>query len=322
MGVALTSYALRWRAESPSATYPAFRDALDVLDHCVKLGAGGAQLGFGEWTADFAGRVRDRREALGLYLEGQIAVPGADEDLVPFEARLRLAYEAGATIVRTACLGGRRYETFRSPAEFEAFKQASWRSLERVEPILRRTRVQLAVENHKDWRADELAALMEHLGSEWMGVTLDFGNNLALVEDPMAVVEHLAPYAITTHVKDMAVEPYADGFLLSEVPLGVGVLNLPRIVDVCERHRPDIAWNLEMITRDPLKIPCLTDDYWSTFERVGGRDLARSLRLVASHPPKEPLPRIAHRNPADQLAFEEENNVRSFQYAREILGMG
>ena len=38
----------------------------------------------------------------------------------------------------------------------------------------------------------------------------------------MEVVEALAPRAFTTHFKDMALEEYEQGFLLSEVPLGTG----------------------------------------------------------------------------------------------------
>ena len=34
-----------------------------------------------DWTADFAKKLRDKREKLGLYLEGSIAVPGKAEDV-------------------------------------------------------------------------------------------------------------------------------------------------------------------------------------------------------------------------------------------------
>ena len=67
---------------------------------------------------------------------------------------------------------------------------------------------------------------------------------------------------------------------MSEVPLGQGTLDLPRIVELCQKHNPQIVFNLEMITRDPLKIPCLTDEYWATFPGVPGSDLARTLRMV------------------------------------------
>ena len=100
----------------------------------------------------------------------------------------------------------------------------------------------------------------------------------------MEVVEALAPRAFTTHFKDMGLEEYREGFLLAEVPLGTGVLDLPRVVRILRAARPEIRFNLEMITRDPLKVPCLTERYWATFPDLPGRHLARTLSLVRDHP--------------------------------------
>jgi hypothetical protein len=47
-----------------------------------------------------------------------------------------------------------------------------------------------------------------------------------------------------------------------------------------------------MITRDPLPVPCLTPNYWTTFPDLPGRRLARMLSLVRDHRPSRPLPRI------------------------------
>ena len=70
----------------------------------------------------------------------------------------------------------------------------------------------------------------------------------------------------------MGVEEYRDGFLLSEVPLGAGVLDLaPRRQGSLRTARPEIRLNLEMITRDPLKVPCLSDGYWTTFPDLPGK---------------------------------------------------
>src|SRR6185295_15758761 len=108
----------------------------------------------------------------------------------------------------------------------------------------------------KDWLAKEFVDMLKTVQSEWVGVTLDFGNSIALLEDPMEVVKSLLPYLFSTHVKDMGVEEYPDGFLLSEVPLGTGILDLPAIVAMCKRQNAAANFSLEMITRDPLEIPC------------------------------------------------------------------
>jgi sugar phosphate isomerase/epimerase len=320
LGLSIASYSLRWRSKHQSTAHPAWSDALAVLEHCRALGAGCLQIGVGGWQADFAGKVRDKRESLGIALEGQINLPKSGADVPAFEAAVRAAKEAGATILRTVCLNGRRYETFASADAWRQFRSQSLNSLSLAEPVLRRQRVKLAVENHKDWRVAELLEVLRHFNSEWIGVNLDFGNNLALLEDPLAVVEALAPFTLTTHFKDMAVEESPDGFLLSEVPLGDGFLDLPRMIEICERANPAVQFNLEMITRDPLRVPVLGRKYWTTFGDLPARDLAATLALVRERKPRHPLPRLAGKSPDEQLAFEEENNVRSFAYATEKLG--
>ena len=46
-----------------------------------------------------------------------------------------------------------------------------------------------------------------------------------------------------------------------------------------------------MITRDPLKVPCLTDKYWITFPDRNGLFLARTLSMVNKESARlQPLP--------------------------------
>jgi hypothetical protein len=150
---------------------------------------------------------------------------------------------------------------------------------------------------------------------------VDFGNNVAFLEDPLELAEALAPFALTTHLKDMAVRPYDQGFELSEVPLGQGFLPLPRIVEVIRKHRPEAPLCLEMITRDPLKVPYLTETYWTTF---GGRDEALVERFragILSKAWKEPLPKVSGLPLEQMVAAEDENVRRSAAYARAHLGV-
>jgi hypothetical protein len=76
-----------------------------------------------------------------------------------------------------------------------------------------------------------------------------------------------------------------------------------------------------MITRDPLKIPCLTRKYWATMEDRPARDLAAAVTLVHRNPPKKPLPRTSGRSLDDQLALEDEHVRKSFAHAQRQLGL-
>ncbi|MBO0940068.1 TIM barrel protein [Fibrella sp. HMF5335] len=322
MGVVVHSYGNRWNSKVVSATYPGFTSALELLDHCHQIGAGGIQVVVNGWSDAFARTVRDRREKLGMYLEGSISVPKKADDVPTFEQDVIRAKEAGAQILRTVCSPGRRYEVLHSPQAFVDMKKNALTSLQLAEPVLRKHKVRLAVENHKDWRAPELVAMLKQLNSEWIGVTLDFGNSMALLEDPMTVVQTLAPYVFSTHVKDMAVEEYADGFLLSEVPLGEGLLNLPAMIALCRQHNPSVTFSLEMITRDPLEIPCLKPDYWATFGEMPATELAGMLRTVRQHKPATALPRTSPLSAEERLAVEEKNILSCLAYSKGKLAIG
>jgi 3-oxoisoapionate decarboxylase len=321
MGIVVHSYGLRWNSKIESNKYPGFDDAIDLINHCHKIGAGGIQVVVRNWSQDFAKRVRDRREKLGLYLEGSIALPKSVVDQSVFEAEVRSAKEAGADVIRSVCLNGRRYENFHSLEEFRQFKTNSMSSLRLAEPIVRKHHMKLALENHKDWRAGELVGILKTLDSEWVGATLDFGNNVALLEAPVEVATALAPFVFSTHVKDMGVDEYADGFLLSEVPLGTGFVDLKKIFAICRDHNPSVKFNLEMITRDPLKIPCLTDDYWSTFPDGSPIDLAHTLRNVKQNRYRPALPLISNLADEEKLSAEEENILQCLEYSKSELGM-
>ncbi|MDI1314694.1 TIM barrel protein [Prosthecobacter sp.] len=318
MGIVIHSYWKRWQGKYSNLKYPPFGHALDVLDHVRDLGVGGLQTLVGGWTSEFAGKVRATCESYGMKLEGSITLPRNENDVGRFEKEVRIAKEAGAVIFRSAT-GGRRYELFSSLEDFTHWKDGAFRSMQLAEPVARRQRVKIGIENHKDFHAAELAELLGRLSSPHIGACVDTGNSIALLEDPMTVVETLAPYAVTTHIKDMAVQEMPTGFLLAEVPLGEGILDLPRMFALFEKYNPDIDYYLEMITRDPLDIPCLKPGYWATFPDKPGAELARTLTMVRERK-ADKMPKTAGLRLEEALEFEEGNIVKCLRQAGEKYG--
>lgn len=313
LGVVIHSYPVRARDKG-------FADPLAFLNFCRERGAAGVQLPLGSLSADKARELRAAAEKDGLYVEGSVRPPKDKADVERFDKEIAVSRACGATVVRTVMLGGRRYETFRAAREYAAFAEQSLASLRLAEPVVVRHKVTLAVENHKDYRTDELIGVMKAISSEHVGVCVDTGNSIALLERPTDTAERLAQWVASCHLKDMGVESSADGFLLAEVPLGDGFLDLAGIVGALRKARSGLRLSLEMITRDPLRIPCLTDDYWATLDRVPGQDLARVLALVRKHAPKEPLPRTSKLPADEQRAVEDRNVRRCLEYGRDKLG--
>jgi len=299
---------------------PHSRSTYDFLEYCSSLGAGGIQVGLDSLDAGYLDKLRRRTAELGMYLEVIVSLPQGDNS-ADFERRVAAAQHAGALCLRSACLNGRRYENFSSLDQWKNFVTESHQRIAQAIPILKKHRMPLGLENHKDWTANEMVTLLERHASEWLGVCLDIGNNISLLDDPVDVVGKLAPYAVTTHFKDMAVKDYPEGFLLSEVPLGQGILDLSWIVNRIRKASPRARLNLEMITRDPLKVPCLTGKYWVTFPERKGLYLDRTLVLVREHSPREPLPHISGLEELARRRQEEDNVKQCLAYAGEKLGL-
>jgi 3-oxoisoapionate decarboxylase len=321
LGVVIHSYGIRLAADRGKMPGARIDEPLVFLEHVHRLGAGGIQVGIGTRTDAECVRFREAAESKGMYLEGTIRLPRNSGDVARFESEVTCARLAGARILRSVMSDGRRYEVFRDAASFRKSGDEAFQRLSLAAPVVVRHDMQLAIENHKDWRVNELIGILKRLGNDHVGVCLDTGNSIALLEDPMEVVEGLAPWAITTHIKDMDVEDQRDGFGLSEVPLGRGYLDLPRMIRVLREARPTIRFNIEMITRNPLSIPCLTETYWATMEAVPGNHLARTLRTVRERPRNEPLPRVTKLTRDDQIALEDENVRLCIEYGRKTLGL-
>lgn len=318
LGLVIHSYWIR-RDRPLAPDFGSVAEPLAFLQAAARIGARGIQTKLSGLDATALLKLRHALDQSGMYVEGIISLPKDEADIARFEADIASSKEVGATVLRTVCMSGRRYEVFASTEQFRQFADQSWKSLTLAEPIAAKHRMQLAVENHKDWRMDEMLGWLTRLSSEFVGVCLDTGNSIALLEEPHAVVEAFAPWTMSTHLKDMAVAESDDGFMLSEVPLGDGFLDLKRIVATLRKAKPEVKLNLEMITRDPLRIPCLAPKYWTTLGGVPARELAEMLTRVRRHKHPLPLPTIAALSHADQLRVEADNIARCLNFATDNL---
>jgi 3-oxoisoapionate decarboxylase len=290
-----------------------------LMEIAAKVGAAGAHGGMTQIDFDWAKKTRRMKEELGMYLEIQTFLP--KDDPAVFEHAVRVAKEAGATSLRVVCLLGRRYELINTAQEWNDAVKTFHKQIRMAVPIVEKYKMPLGIENHKDWLVDQQVALMKEHSSEYLGVCLDTGNNMALLDDPMETIEKLAPYAFNTHLKDMGVQEYPQGILLSEVALGAGMLDMKRIVNTIRKAKPNIKFSLEMIVRDPLEVPCLTEKYWAIFEGRHATYLARALAQVRANKPKEPVPHISGLTDEQRTELEFAMVDRSIKYAREELGL-
>jgi sugar phosphate isomerase/epimerase len=301
-------------APAPNAPRPQGRDALQFLEKCHALGAGGVQVGL---NGDLK-KLRARADGLGMYIEGMVSIP-RNGDMSALEKSLTDCQAAGVTVARAAMLSGRRYETFKTLKEWKDWVDQSYNALRLAMPVIEKYQVTVALENHKDWTLEDFLKLLRTYQSQYLQVCLDFGNNVAMLDDTIEMVTALAPYAKATHIKDMGVRPYEDGFLLSEVPLGTGILDLPKMVAIIQKANPNTKFSLEMITRDPLKVPCLTRAYWEVFPDRNGKYLAQTMKLVQEKASRAPLPAVNQFSREERAKVEEDNVKACLRYFNEKI---
>lgn len=295
-------------------------EPLTFLKHCYSLGAGGMQASLGVMQPGEIQSIRGFADEHDLFIDAIIKPPKSRNDIQRFESEIRTARDVGVQAARTTIIPGRRYERFQKLAEFREFEQRGKEMLERAAPVVEKYRVPFAVENHKDQRIDERVALFKHLDSEYIGACLDTGNSFALLDGAYEPIEELAPYAFTVHLKDQALRPYEDGFLLGDIPLGRGSFDLKKMVEIIRKAKPEVKFALELITRDPLKVPVLTDQFFATMPNTPGIDLARTMRFVRDHQKKD-LQYVSNLPMEQQVQIEDSNIMESIRYAGEELGL-
>jgi sugar phosphate isomerase/epimerase len=321
--IAYTSFAVRLQrgrdlirgAGAPALPAEAF------IDLCRSFGADGCQLDETQLASRdpaYLDGLKRRLTEAGLFVELSAGSKCLEDDQ-RFAETAAVARRLGAERMRVAILHGRRYEDFKTLASWREFAD-HWRA---VVPgrkrALERERIPVGIENHKDWRADELVELLHAADSPYLGACVDFGNNLSLLEDPLEVATKLAPFAVTTHLKDMAVRAYDRGFELSEVALGTGICPLGRMIEALRAKRPDVPLCLEMITRDPLKVPFLDESYWATYETRDEARIERFRKEVLTRARAGPLPRVSDKAYEAKVAAEDDNVRRSTEFARKTL---
>ena len=191
--------------------------------------------------------------------------------------------------------------------------------------------VKIAIENHAgDMQARETRTVIEESGRDFVASCLDTGNPVWCIEDPFVALETLAPYVVTTHVRDSCVFEHPRGACFQWVALGDGNVDLVRFVAEFRRLCPQSSMQLEIITgRPPRVMPYLEPDFWKAFPKMPATEFARFVALARSGHPfmgAMVIEDVPGKRPAvmDE-ALKEQQRVdleRSLEYARKTLNVG
>jgi len=237
---------------------------------------------------------------------------------------LRVANALGAPSMR-CYLGG-----FADRPNLQQCMEATVQALRSVRTQAMDQGVRIAIENHSgDMQARETKMLIEEAGKDFVGSCLDSGNPMWVVENPLVTLETLAPYVVTTHIRDSAVCEHPRGASAQWVALGDGSVDLKHFVELYRKLCPNAGMQLEIITgRTPTVLPYLEDEFWKVFPNAVAWEFARFVELAKSgHPYIGPM---VIGGPGEQsadlkAALREQQRTdleRSLEYAKKVLGVG
>jgi hypothetical protein len=108
--------------------------------------------------------------------------------------------------------------------------------------------VKVAIENHAgDMQARELKRLIESAGPECVGVCLDSGNPVWTIENPHLTLDTLAPYVLTSHIRDSALWNTPQGAAVRWTRMGEGNMGMEDYLRTYIQKCPGKAVSLEVI---------------------------------------------------------------------------
>lgn len=178
--------------------------------------------------------------------------------------------------------------------------------------------VKLAVENHGgDLQAREMKMMVEAVGTDIMGVCLDSGNPVWMLEDPHMTLEMLIPYAETSHVRDSAVWKVPEGIAVRWVNMGDGNVDIDGWIQKFIKAKPGLPIIFENLVSANPRIHRIYDPkFWDNWRNMPAWELSRFLAVAEKGTPKPATPRPEGKTAGQQRIEDLEVCVK---YTRALL---
>lgn len=178
--------------------------------------------------------------------------------------------------------------------------------------------IKLAVENHGgDLQAREMKMMIDAVGRDVMGVCLDSGNPVWMLEDPHMTLETLIPYAETCQLRDSAVWKVPEGIAVRWVNMGEGNVDIDGWIRKFIQARPGLPIIFENLVSANPRIHAVYDPaFWDKWRQMPAWELSRFLAVAEKGTPKPATPRAVGKTAGQQRIEDLETCVR---YTRDLL---
>jgi len=177
-------------------------------------------------------------------LKGCLTGDNKEEIRAILDSQIKAARFLGLKVLRGAY--GKlklEYTRFNKNFPLKDHKKFLIKNLKAAGKIFEDNGLYFAIENHCDFTGKEFAEIFDTVGSKHVGCTLDTANGFTVYCDPNEDVEYLAPYAFTTHIKDMLVQDFTSPFGLIPFQargcaVGDGSVDIPKALKLLDKKSP------------------------------------------------------------------------------------
>jgi len=139
------------------------------------------------------------------------------------------------------------------------------------------------------------------------------------MEDPLASLETLGPYVLSTGIRDSMIWEYEEGAKVQWTAMGEGLVDWKKYFERFAALCPDAPVNLEIISGFARPVPYLKSDFWGVWPKARAGEFASFLAMAKRG---KAMPSHKSANQQEEQEYQKTELERSLRYCKETLGLG
>ena len=204
------------------------------------------------------------------------------------------------------------YDRLRTDVSWGDQLAAMTKFINSLAPMLRDLKLRLNLEAHGDETSYELLRLINEVGPDVVGVTLDSGNFALEGDVPMDALRRLAPYINYAQAKDGILYHGKDGLSLQTRTIGEGVFDWPAALDVLSKYHPNLHICIENY-RAISPLPWADRKNRRHYPELTDADVKEFERLAAGSEERIRRGEILGVDEYQKLPFRDDERLKSYQ---------
>jgi len=214
------------------------------------------------------------------------------------------------------------YDRFRTDVSWADQLLAIKKFINMLKPLLKDLGCRLNLETHGDETSFELLHLIDDLGEDVLGVTLDTGNLPLSGDVPMDAIKRLAPFIHMTHCKDGILYQTEDGIVQQLRSVGNGIVDWEQALVILGKYSPSLHLSFEDYRAENL-IRFFDPDWRKHFPDLTDDDIKEFVRLAKVCEEKIENGKLLNVEEFNKLPFSDQDRLESYKkgasYLREII---